>query len=111
MLVGKALLTPLVVGCWANFGTTGADTHSLKLIHASDGRTVVQDTFAESKLSPLGGLDVRCSPPHRRCRAGGAVCFLIDQAEAERAFQLAERLGGVRDGRNALVGWAVLFEG
>ena len=43
MLVGKALLTPLVVGCWANFGTTGADTHSLKLVHASDGRTVVQD--------------------------------------------------------------------
>jgi hypothetical protein len=52
MLVGKALLTPLVVGCWANFGTTGADTHSLKLVHASDGRTVVQDTFAESELSP-----------------------------------------------------------
>jgi hypothetical protein len=104
MLVGKALLTPLVVGCWANFGTTGAETHSLKLIHASDGRTVVQDTFAESKLSPLGGLDVCYSPPHRRCRARGSACFLIDQAEAERAFQLAERLASISDGRNALVG-------
>jgi hypothetical protein len=37
--------------------------------------------------------------------------FLSARAEAERAFQLAERLGSVRDGRNALVGWAVLFEG
>ncbi len=34
-----------------------------------------------------------------------------DRAEAERAFRLAERLGSVRDGRNAPVGWAVLFEG
>jgi len=33
------------------------------------------------------------------------------RAEAERAFQLTERPGGVRDGRNALVGWAVLLEG
>jgi len=31
--------------------------------------------------------------------------FLPDRAEAERAFALAERLGSVRDGRNALVGW------
>jgi hypothetical protein len=37
--------------------------------------------------------------------------FLSARAEAERAFQFAERLGSVRDGRNALVGWAVLFEG
>jgi hypothetical protein len=37
--------------------------------------------------------------------------FLTDRAEAERAFQLTERPGGVRDGRNALVGWAVLTEG
>jgi hypothetical protein len=37
--------------------------------------------------------------------------FLSARAEAERAFQLAERLGGVREGRNALVGWAVLLEG
>jgi hypothetical protein len=37
--------------------------------------------------------------------------FLSAHAEAERAFQLAERLGSVRDGRNALVRWAVLFEG
>jgi hypothetical protein len=37
--------------------------------------------------------------------------FLADRAEAERGFQLAERLGSVRDGRNALVRWAVLFEG
>jgi hypothetical protein len=37
--------------------------------------------------------------------------FLVDRAKAERAFQLAERLGSVRDGRNALVRWAVLFEG
>jgi hypothetical protein len=37
--------------------------------------------------------------------------FLTDRAEAECAFQLAERLGSVRDGRNAVVGWAVLFEG
>jgi hypothetical protein len=29
--------------------------------------------------------------------------FLTDRAEAERAFQLAKRLGSVRDGRNALV--------
>jgi hypothetical protein len=35
----------------------------------------------------------------------------LSRAEAERAFQLAERLGSVRDGRNALVRWAVLFEG
>jgi hypothetical protein len=38
--------------------------------------------------------------------------FLSDRAEAERAFQLAERLGGsVRGRRNALVGWAVLSKG
>jgi hypothetical protein len=37
--------------------------------------------------------------------------FLSARAEAERAFALAERLGSVRDGRNALVGWAVLLEG
>jgi hypothetical protein len=37
--------------------------------------------------------------------------FLTDRAEAEGAFQLAERLGSVRDGRNAPVRWAVLFEG
>jgi hypothetical protein len=37
--------------------------------------------------------------------------FLAARAEAARAFQLAERLGSVRDGRNALVGWAVLSEG
>ena len=37
--------------------------------------------------------------------------FLSARAEAERAFQLAERLGSVRDRRNALVGWAVLSEG
>jgi hypothetical protein len=37
--------------------------------------------------------------------------FLADRAEAERAFAPAERLGSVRDGRNVLVGWAVLFEG
>jgi hypothetical protein len=37
--------------------------------------------------------------------------FLTDRAEAERAFQLAERLGSVRDGRNAPVRWAVLLEG
>jgi hypothetical protein len=37
--------------------------------------------------------------------------FLADRAEAERAFQLAERLGSVRDGRNALVRWAVLLDG
>jgi hypothetical protein len=37
--------------------------------------------------------------------------FLSARAEAERAFQLAERLGSVRDARNALVRWAVLFEG
>jgi hypothetical protein len=37
--------------------------------------------------------------------------FLSARAEAERAFQPAERLGSVRDGRNGLVGWAVLFEG
>jgi hypothetical protein len=37
--------------------------------------------------------------------------FLADRAEAERAFPLAERLGGVRDGRNALIGWAVLLQG
>jgi hypothetical protein len=35
--------------------------------------------------------------------------FLSARAEAEPAFQLTKRLGGVRDGRNALVGWAVLF--
>jgi hypothetical protein len=33
------------------------------------------------------------------------------RAEAERAFQLAEQFGSVRDGRNALVRWAVLFKG
>jgi hypothetical protein len=37
--------------------------------------------------------------------------FLSARAEAERAFQLAERLGSVRDGRNALVRWAVLSKG
>jgi hypothetical protein len=37
--------------------------------------------------------------------------FLTDRAEAERAFQLTERPGSVRDGRNALVGWAVLSKG
>jgi hypothetical protein len=37
--------------------------------------------------------------------------FLADRADAERAFQLAERLGSVGDGRNALVRWAVLFDG
>jgi hypothetical protein len=37
--------------------------------------------------------------------------FLSARAEAERAFQLAERLGSVGDGRNALVRWAVLFDG
>jgi hypothetical protein len=37
--------------------------------------------------------------------------FLSDRGEAERAFQLAERLGSVRDGRNALVRWAVPSEG
>jgi hypothetical protein len=37
--------------------------------------------------------------------------FLVDGAEAERAFQLAERLGSIRVGRNALVRWAVLLEG
>jgi hypothetical protein len=38
--------------------------------------------------------------------------FLSARAEAERAFQLAERLGGsVRDGRNVLVHWAVLLQG
>jgi hypothetical protein len=36
--------------------------------------------------------------------------LLSVRAEAECAFQLAERLGSVRDGRNALVRWAVLFE-
>jgi hypothetical protein len=35
----------------------------------------------------------------------------VEVEAAERAFQLAERLGSVRDRRNALVGWAVLFEG
>ena len=33
------------------------------------------------------------------------------RAEADRAFRLAERLGSVRERRNALAGWAVLFEG
>jgi hypothetical protein len=37
--------------------------------------------------------------------------FLADRGQAERAFRLAERLGSVRDRRNALVRWAVLFEG
>jgi hypothetical protein len=37
--------------------------------------------------------------------------FLSARAEAERGFPLAERLGSVRDGRNALVRWAVLFQG
>ena len=37
--------------------------------------------------------------------------FLSARVEAERAFPLAERLGSGRDGRNALVGWAVLPEG
>jgi hypothetical protein len=37
--------------------------------------------------------------------------FLSARAEAERAFQLAERLGSVRDKRNALIGWAVPSEG
>jgi hypothetical protein len=37
--------------------------------------------------------------------------FPSARADAKWAFQLAERLGRVRDGRNVLVGWAVLFEG
>jgi hypothetical protein len=37
--------------------------------------------------------------------------FVSARAEAERAFQSAERLGGVRDGRNAPVRWAVPLEG
>jgi Transcription factor WhiB len=37
--------------------------------------------------------------------------FFTDRAEAECVFRLAEWLGSVRDGRNAPVGWAVLFEG
>jgi hypothetical protein len=52
--------------------------------------------------------------PARRGRMQPAELFGQGEGTvgpAERAFQLAERLGSVRDGRNALVGWAVLFEG
>jgi hypothetical protein len=34
MLVGKALLTRLIVGCWVNFwAPRGTDTHLLEFIH------------------------------------------------------------------------------
>ena len=50
--------------------------------------------------------------PCRSVRVGWQPSrFLADRAEAERTFQLAERLGSVRDGRNALVRWAVLSKG
>jgi hypothetical protein len=69
-----------------------------------------------------GQLTAECwsSPRQRRpvgsCMPSSGVGwqpsqFLTDRAEAERAFQLAERLGSVRDGRNAPVRWAVLLEG
>jgi hypothetical protein len=47
-----------------------------------------------------------------RCQLGWQPSQLLSaRAEAERGFPLAERLGSVRDGRNALVGWAVLSKG
>jgi hypothetical protein len=54
---------------------------------------------------------IHWEPPMPERRVGWQPSqFLSARAEAERAFQLAERLGSVRDGRNALVRWAVLFE-
>jgi len=66
-------------------------------------------------MEALTEIQRRTGHPPRQghCRLLGWLPsqFLSARAEAERAFQFAERLGSVRDGRNALVGWAVLFEG
>jgi hypothetical protein len=49
--------------------------------------------------------------PDRRPLGWQPSQFLSTRAGAERAFQLAERLGSVRHGRDALVSWAVLSKG
>ena len=75
-----------------------------------------KDTLAVSGVDAAGRQQQAQVVPNTRqghCRLLGWLPsqFLSARAEAERAFQLAERLGSVRDGRNALVRWAVLFEG